>query len=84
MEKDWKISDIIKSLLIYYYNKKNERIGHLFQECFKSEPCNDMEYLTTLLRYIHLNPVKAGIVENAADYEWNFGRLSNQDVFAIP
>ena len=30
-----------------------------------------MEYFTTLLRYIHQNPVKAGIVENAADYEWS-------------
>ena len=30
-----------------------------------------MEYFVTLLRYIHQNPVKAGIVENAADYEWS-------------
>ena len=33
MEKDWKIADVIKSLAssyVYYYNKKNERIGHLF------------------------------------------------------
>jgi len=70
MEMDWKIADVIKSLAssyVYYYNKKNERIGHLFQERFKSEPCNDMEYFTTLLRYIHQNPVKAGIVEDAAD-----------------
>ena len=74
MEKDWKIAEVIKSLAssyVFYYNKKNERIGHLFQERFKSEPCNDMEYFTTLLRYIHQNPVKAGIVENAADYEWS-------------
>ena len=74
MEKDWKIAEVIKSLAssyVYYYNKKNERIGHLFQERFKSEPCNDMEYFTTLLRYIHQNPVKAGIVEDAADYEWS-------------
>ena len=74
MEKDWKIAEVIKSLAssyVYYYNKKNERIGHLFQERFKSEPCDDMEYFTTLLRYIHQNPVKAGIVENAADYEWS-------------
>ena len=58
MEKDWKIAEVIKSLAssyVFYYNKKNERIGHLFQERFKSEPCNDMEYFTTLLRYIHQN-----------------------------
>lgn len=70
MEKDWKIAEVIKSLAssyVYYYKKKNERIGHLFQERFKSEPCNDMEFFTTLLRYIHQNPVKAGIVEDAAD-----------------
>lgn len=73
-ERDWKISEVIKRLAssyVFYYNKKNERIGHLFQERFKSEPCNDMEYFVTLLRYIHQNPVKAGIVENAADYEWS-------------
>ncbi len=73
-ECDWNISEIIKSLAssyVYYYNRKNERIGHLFQERFKSEPCNDMEYFTTLLRYIHQNPVKAGIVANAANYEWS-------------
>ena len=30
-----------------------------------------MEYFTTLLRYIHQNPVKVGIVKDAADYEWS-------------
>ena len=54
----------------FIYNKKNERVGHLFQERFKSEPCNDEEYFTTLFRYISQNPVKAGIVKNEADYRW--------------
>lgn len=73
-EQDWTISEIVKSLAssyVFYYNKKNGRIGPLFQERFKSEPCNDMAYFVTLLRYIHQNPVKAGIVTNAADYPWS-------------
>ena len=49
---------------VFYYNRKYGRDGHLFKERFKSEPVNDMTYFTTLLRYIHQNPVKAGIVEN--------------------
>ncbi len=35
------------------------------------KPCNDMEYFTTLLRYIHQNPVKAGVVEHVKDYEYS-------------
>ena len=50
---------------------KYGRDGHLFKERFKSEPVNDMAYFTTLLRYIHQNPVKAGIVELVKDYEYS-------------
>ena len=50
---------------------KYGRDGHLFKERFKSEPVNDMAYFTTLLRYIHQNPVKAGIVEHVKDYEYS-------------
>ncbi len=49
---------------MYYYNRKYGRDGHLFRERFKSEPVNDMVYFVTLLRYIHQNPVKAGMVMN--------------------
>lgn len=38
---------------------------------FKSEPVNDMAYFTVLLRYIHQNPVKAGIVNRVKDYEYS-------------
>ena len=70
----WTIGEIIKSLAssyVYYFNKKYQRIGHLFQDRFKSEPVNDMSYFVTLLRYIHQNPVKAGIVSDARDYPWS-------------
>ena len=73
-EQEEDISSVMKRLGVayaYYFNKKYQRNGHLFQDRFRSEPVNTMEYFVTLLRYIHQNPVKAGIVEDAADYEWS-------------
>ena len=68
----------IASSYVYYYNHKYGRDGHLFRERFKSEPVNDMDYFTTLLRYIHQNPVKAGLVKNVKDYEFSsWGELSD-------
>ena len=52
-------------------NYKYSRDGHLFRERFKSEPVNDMAYFVILLRYIHQNPVKAGIVNKVNDYEFS-------------
>ena len=52
-EKAWTIGEIIKSLAssyVYYFNRQKQRIGHLFQDRFKSEPVNDMAYFVTLLR----------------------------------
>lgn len=45
----------------YYFNRKHERVGHLFQDRFKSEVIQDDLYYLTVLRYIHQNPLKAGI-----------------------
>jgi len=47
---------------VYWYNRKYERRGHLFQDRFKSECIEDDAYLLTVIRYIHNNPVKAAIV----------------------
>jgi len=44
-----------------YYNKKQGRNGHLFQNRYKSIPCGDEVHFAELLRYIHLNPVRAGL-----------------------
>ena len=68
------IGDTIKPLAVsyaLYFNRKYARSGHLFQDRFKSEPVNDINYFVTLLRYIHQNPLKAGIVPHVADYEWS-------------
>ena len=61
----------IASSYVYYYNHKYSRDGHLFRERFKSEPVNDIAYFITLLRYIHQNPVKAGMVAEVKDYEFS-------------
>ena len=61
----------IASSYVYYYNHKYSRDGHLFRERFKSEPVNDIAYFVTLLRYIHQNPVKAGMVAEVKDYEFS-------------
>lgn len=56
---------------VYWYNIKYRRVGHLFQDRFKSEPVNTDLYLFTLLRYIHQNPTKAKICKHIADYAYS-------------
>ena len=69
----------IASSYVYYYNRKYLRDGHLFKERFKSEPVSDMAYFVTLLRYIHQNPVKAGIVTSVKDYNYSsWGEYNGQ------
>jgi len=56
---------------VYWYNWKYKRSGHLYQDRFKSEVIEDDSYLLTVLRYIHQNPLKAGMIKNIADYKWS-------------
>lgn len=56
---------------VYWYNWKYKRKGHLFQDRYKSEPVEDERYFLTVLRYIHQNPIKAGINKNVTDYDWS-------------
>ncbi|SNT17697.1 REP element-mobilizing transposase RayT [Anaerovirgula multivorans] len=56
---------------VYWYNWKYQRIGNLFQDRFKSEPVEDDVYLLTAQRYIHQNPVKAGIIKAIEKYKWS-------------
>ena len=59
----------IATRFVYWYNIKYRRAGHLFQDRFKSEPVENDDYFLTVLRYIHQNPVKAGICKNVSVYE---------------
>lgn len=68
------ISQLIKSLhisYVMYFNKKYSRTGHLFQDRFKSQLIDTDSYLLEASKYIHNNPVKAGMVKYAKDYQWS-------------
>ena len=56
---------------VYWYNWKYSRRGHLFQDRYKSEAVETDTYFLTVLRYIHQNPVKAGITEKIQTYPWS-------------
>ena len=53
-----------------YVNTKRKKGGHLFQGGFKSVIVEADEYLKHLSRYIHLNPVRAKMVQTPSDYQW--------------
>lgn len=68
------LAAIMQRLLTSYalvFNRRYERTGHLFQARYKAIVCIDERYLATLIRYIHLNPVRAGLVANPADWPWS-------------
>jgi len=54
-----------------YFNLKRKRAGHLFQGRYKAILVEANEYAAELSRYIHLNPVRAGIVALPEEYEWS-------------
>ena len=72
-ETDEDISTIMKRIecrFVYWYNAKYHRIGLLFQDRFRSEPIETDEYFLCALKYIHYNPIKAGLAKNCSDYEY--------------
>lgn len=54
-----------------WINKRENRIGHLFQGRFKAILIDADAYLLELVRYIHLNPVRANLVHDPAEYHWS-------------
>lgn len=67
------LSNVMRRLNTAYaksFNTRYERTGALFQGRFKSEPVETEDYLLTVVRYIHQNPVKAGLTSNCS-YPWS-------------
>ncbi len=54
-----------------YFNRKYGKVGHLFQGRYKSFLCDRDEYLLNLVRYVHLNPVRARLVKVPHEYRWS-------------
>jgi REP element-mobilizing transposase RayT len=70
------LSSFMRRLLTGYavtHNKRHNRSGHLFQNRYKSIICEEDTYLLELIRYIHLNPLRAHLVTDMAslaEYPW--------------
>jgi hypothetical protein len=65
----------MRALLAGYasrFNRRHDRVGHLFQNRYKSTLCDDETYFLKLVQYIHLNPVPSVVsdVETLARYPW--------------
>lgn len=54
-----------------YFNKRHRRYGHLFQGRYKAILVDKNNYLLELSRYIHLNPVRAGVLSKPEDYSYS-------------
>mgnify|MGYP001593866338 CR=1 FL=1 len=71
------ISAVMRKLLTWYaqyYNGRHNRTGHLFENRYKSILCDEENYLLALVRYIHLNPIRAGIIKTMEEldcYPWS-------------
>ena len=68
------MSDFMKIINMKYamiYNKRERRVGVVFRNRYESELIYNEEYFYNCVRYIHNNPVKAGIVKNAKEYRFS-------------
>jgi REP element-mobilizing transposase RayT len=71
------IAAFMRRLLTGYaiwFNRRHQRTGHLFQNRYKSIVCEEDAYLLELVRYIHLNPLRASVVKSIEEldrYRWS-------------
>ena len=74
-----KIMQHINGAYTTYFNRKRGRSGHLFQGRYKAILVEADEYAMELSRYVHLNPVRAGIVKTPEEYKWSSFRYYISD-----
>lgn len=61
----------INTSYAYYFNNKYDRVGHVFQDRFKSEEIESERHFLAAIRYVHNNPVKAKIVTEPSKFPWS-------------
>src|SRR5687767_4008502 len=64
----------LQSSYTQWFNRRHARVGHLFQGRYKAFLVQEDRYLLALIRYIHLNPVAAGVVDHVSKYAWSSDR----------
>ncbi len=69
-----RIMACLQSSYAQLFNRRYARVGHLFQGRYKSRLVQEDRYLQALIRYVHQNPVRAGITRRACDYPWSSDR----------
>lgn len=65
---------LLNGLYAQYFRKKTEKLGYLFQDRYRSMVTQDQRYIEEMVRYIHLNPVRAGIcrtLDELGKYPWS-------------
>ncbi|MGB4547388.1 MAG: transposase [Syntrophales bacterium] len=77
------LSRIIQNLSQRYtswFNRKNEKSGHVFQGRYKAILIDADSYLLELIRYVHLNPVRAGLTSLPEHYPWSSEQSYSEEV----
>ena len=69
-----KILQGINQRYTMYFNWRYRTIGHVFQGRYRAFICDKDEYLLSLIKYIHLNPVRAKISKTPGEYRWSSHR----------
>jgi REP element-mobilizing transposase RayT len=72
-----RLSRVMLNLHSFYaqqFNERHERVGHLFQGRYKAILVDKQRYLLAVVRYVHENPTRAGIVGRPEDYRWSSAR----------
>ncbi|HCG98604.1 MAG TPA: transposase [Actinobacteria bacterium] len=66
-----RIMRVVQTAYAHYFNRKHKCVGHVFQGRYKAILCDTDVYLLELIRYIHLNPVRANLTKLPHSYPWS-------------